>query len=69
MNCLDENGVAKITVVEDIEDSEWTKEEMVDLAQDTVTLINNEIDQMDEVEDKDKMKQVIRDLYLESISL
>ena len=40
---------------------------MVDLAQDTVTLINN--DQMDEVEDKDKMKQVIRDLYLESISL
>ena len=42
---------------------------MVDLAQDTVTLINNEIDQMEEVEDKDKMKQVIRDLYLESISL
>ena len=42
---------------------------MVDLAQDTVTLINNEIDQIDEVEDKDKMKQVIRDLYLESISL
>ena len=35
----------------------------------SLKLINNEIDQMDEVEDKDKMKQVIRDLYLESISL
>ena len=42
---------------------------MVDLAQDTVTIINNEIDGMQEVKDKDKMKKLIKDLYMESLSL
>ena len=45
------------------------KEEIVDLAQDTVTLINNEIDSIDEVEDKARMKKLIKDLYMESLSL
>ena len=69
MDKLYDNGVAKITIVEDIIDSEWTKEEIVDLAQDTVTLINNEIDTIEEVEDKTRMKKLIKDLYMESISL
>ena len=69
MDKLYDNGVAKITIVEDIVDSEWTKEEIVDLAQDTVTLINNEIDSIDEVEDKTRMKKLIKDLYMESLSL
>jgi DNA repair exonuclease SbcCD nuclease subunit len=69
MDKLYEAGVAKITIIEDIIDSEWTKEEIVDLAQDTVTLINNEIDTIEEVEDKTKMKQLIKDLYMESLSL
>jgi len=69
MDKLYDNGVAKITIVEDIIDSEWTKEEIVDLAQDTVTLINNEIDSIDEVEDKTRMKKLIKDLYMESLSL
>jgi|TARA_R110001583_G_scaffold1042_1_gene8942 DNA repair exonuclease SbcCD nuclease subunit len=62
-------GVAKITTVEEVLESEWTKEEIVDLAQDTVTIINNEIDGMQEVKDKDKMKKLIKDLYMESLSL
>jgi len=69
MNNLYDAGVAKITTVEDIIDSEWTKEEIVDLAQDTVTLINNEIDSIEEVEDKPRMKKLIKDLYMESLSL
>lgn len=62
-------GVAKITVVEELINSEWTKEEIVDLAQDTVTLINNEIDLIEEVKDKTKMKKIIKDLYMESLSI
>ena len=62
-------GIAKITIVEEVTDAEWTKEEIVDLAQDTVTLINNEIDSMEEVKDKDKMKTLIKELYMESLSL
>ena len=69
MDKLYESGVAKITIVEDIIDSEWTKEEIVDLAQDTVTLINNEIDSIEEVNDKSRMKKLIKDLYMESLSL
>ena len=69
MDKLYDNGVAKITIVEDIVDSEWTKEEIVDLAQDTVTLINNEIDSIEEVQDKSRMKQLIKDLYMESLSI
>ena len=69
MDKLYESGVAKITIVEEIIDSEWTKEEIVDLAQDTVTLINNEIDAIEEVDDKPRMKKLIKDLYMESLSL
>jgi len=69
MDKLYDAGVSKLTIVEDIEDNNWTKEEIVDLAQDTVSLINSEIDGMEEVADKDKMKTMIKDLYMESLSL
>ena len=69
MDKLYDVGVSKITVVEDMTEDDMTDEESVDLAQDTVTLINNEIDSMEEVEDKDKMKRLIKDLYMESLSL
>ena len=69
MDKLYDVGVAKITIVEELINSDWTKEEIVDLGQDTVTLINNEIDSMDEVKDKEKMKRLIKDLYMESLSL
>ena len=36
MDKLYDSGVSKITVVEELINSEWTKEEIVDLAQDTV---------------------------------
>ena len=44
MDNLYDCGVAKITIVEELINAEWTKEEIVDLAQDTVTLINNEVE-------------------------
>ena len=69
MDLLEGSGVAKITIVEDVDNSDWTKEEIVDLTQDTVTIINNEIDEMDEVEDKSKMKRIIKDLYMESLAI
>ena len=69
MDKLYDCGVAKITIVEELNDADWTKEEMVDMAQDTVSLINEEIDSMEEVKDKEKMKQLIQDLYMESLSI
>jgi len=69
MDKLYDAGVSKITIVEELNNSDWTKEEIVDLGQDTVTLINNEIDTMDEVKDKERMKRLVKDLYMESLSL
>jgi DNA repair exonuclease SbcCD nuclease subunit len=69
MESLDNSGVAKVTVVEDIDNSDWTKEEMVDLTQDTVTIINNEIDTMNEIHNKDKMKKIMKELYMESLAI
>ena len=69
MDLLEGSGVAKITIVEDVDNSDWTKEEIVDLTQDTVTIINNEIDEMKEIEDKSKMKRIIKDLYMESLAI
>jgi len=69
MDKLYDCGVAKITIVEEFDSSDWTKEEILDLAQDTVTLINNEVDALEEIKDKDRMKQLIRDLYMESLTL
>ena len=69
MDKLYDAGVAKITTIEESSDILDTDEEIVDLAQDTVTLINNEIDSIEEVEDKDKLKKLIKDLYMESLSL
>jgi DNA repair exonuclease SbcCD nuclease subunit len=69
MDKLYDCGVAKITIVEELDNSEWTQEEIVDLAQDTVTLINNEVDALEEIKDKERMKRLIKDLYMESLSL
>ena len=69
MDKLYDCGVSKITVVEGMVPADWTKEEIIDLAQDTVTLINSEIEGLEEVKDKDKMKRIIKDLYMESLSL
>ena len=69
MDTLIDAGVAKITIIEESSDILENEEELVDLAQDTVTLINNEIDLMEEVDNKDKLKKLIKDLYMESLSL
>ena len=69
MDNLYDCGVEKITIIEEMYNSQWTQEDIVDLAMDTVTLINNEVDSLKEVKDKDKMKRIIKDLYMESLSL
>jgi DNA repair exonuclease SbcCD nuclease subunit len=69
MDKLYECGAAKVTTVEDYDCSNDNEDEMVDLAQDTVTIINDEIDTLEEIQDKDRMKRLIKDLYMESLSL
>ena len=62
--------VSNVTVVEDY-GGEDELEEDVDLSLDTVSIISNEVNDMKElnVEQKTKLKLMIRDLYLESLTV
>ena len=56
-----------VTFIEDV--VEISKEDIVDTTEDTITIINNEIDSMEEVDDKTKLKKIIQELYMESLTL
>jgi DNA repair exonuclease SbcCD nuclease subunit len=56
-----------VTFIEDV--IEISKEDIVDTTEDTITIINNEIDSMEEVDDKSKLKKIVQELYMESLTL
>lgn len=58
-------GVYGATVIEDKEMG-ITLTEQVDVAQDTLSIINNEIDQL-KVANPNKLKNILKELYLESL--
>jgi len=64
---LYQHKVIDVTVVEDMSDF-VIEEESIDMAKDTLTIINDEIDHDDNIEEKGKIKQIIRELYMEGLS-
>lgn len=62
--------VSNVTVVEDYGSEDETEED-VDLSLDTVSIISNEVNDMKELneEQKTKLKLMIRDLYMESLTV
>tara|TARA_R100001509_G_scaffold148320_1_gene106060 strand:- start:26149 stop:27204 length:1056 start_codon:yes stop_codon:yes gene_type:complete len=67
LDTLYKNKVIDITVVEDMSDF-LIEEETIDMAKDTLTIINDEIDSDVDIEEKGKIKEIIRDLYMEGLS-
>ena len=59
--------VANLTVAEE-QNSDILSVDKVDASLDTVSIINNEIDGMQEVQNKEKLKKIIHELYIESLS-
>lgn len=67
LDTLYKHKVVDVTVVEDM--SDFTIEESdIDMAKDTLTIINDEVDSDTEIKDKSEIKQIIRDLYMEGLS-
>ena len=62
------SGVANITIV-DATEINFEVDEEVDMKQDTLSLIYETIDNMTDVEDKSKLKDLVKQLYMESLSL
>jgi len=60
--------VTSVNIIEQ-ESMNLMTEQPVDNSQDTLSIINTEIDGMEEIENKNKLKTLIYDLYMESISV
>ena len=58
-------GVINLNIVEEMIE---TSTDTVDVAQDTMSIINEEIDKLETVENKGKLKSLIHELYIESLS-
>jgi hypothetical protein len=61
------NAVASLNIIEE-NNVELSSEQTVDNTKDTLTIINAEIDAMEEVQNKNKLKNIIHELYMESLS-
>lgn len=59
--------VANLTVVE-LEDEKEENEEKIDLQKDTLTIISEEIDRMG-INNPEKLKRIINELYVESLNI
>jgi DNA repair exonuclease SbcCD nuclease subunit len=62
-------GVQQLQIIEDTSISSKLDDADVDVSEDTITIISKEIDGMDDISDKNKLKLIIKDLYMESLSI
>jgi hypothetical protein len=58
-------GVINLNIVEEMPE---TSTDEVDVTQDTISIINEEVDKLEISEDKGKIKSLIHELYIESLS-
>ena len=65
MDCLYRENPESVTIVDD-ETVIEVDEEKVDFKKDTLTLLMDEIDKIETIDNKDKLKSLIRDIYVES---
>lgn len=67
VNRLYDTGVLDLTIAEDFSESEEVEEE-VDQAEDTVTILNKYIGNLTTDLDKDKLKNIMKELYVEALN-
>jgi DNA repair exonuclease SbcCD nuclease subunit len=57
----------QLTIVEEYTDKQNPID--IDISEDTISIINKEIDNLEHISDKTKLKIIIKDLYMESLTL
>jgi len=57
-----------ISIVEDFSDTNISDDDVIDQADDTITIISKVIDGVDTSLDKDKLKGIMRDIYLDALN-
>lgn len=59
--------VYELSIIEDYQEKQSDVD--IDISEDTLSIINKEIDALEKVKDKTKLKVIIKDLYMESLTL
>lgn len=60
---------ASVTIVEDFTDlTEGIEDDMIDQAEDTLSIINKTVDTLGDDIDKNRMKNILRELYIEALN-
>jgi DNA repair exonuclease SbcCD nuclease subunit len=62
-------GVYELSIIEDYSDQQTMSASVEDVSKDTLTLINEEVDKMETIDNKLKLKKMIHDLYIESLTI
>ncbi len=70
INKIYQENPADLSIVEDMAEAEDFTEEQLDQTQDTVTILNNYVDNLkDESIDSDKLKTFLREVYVEALNI
>ena len=59
--------VQEVSIIEDYQEKQTETD--IDIAEDTLSIINKEIDSLENIENKTKLKVLVKDLYMESLTL
>lgn len=57
----------EISIIEDYQEKQTETD--IDIAEDTLSIINKEIDSLENIENKTKLKVLVKDLYMESLTI
>jgi hypothetical protein len=68
IDTLYKSGITDISIVEDFTDITTGPEDVVDQAEDTMTLLSKHIDNLTLNVDNDKIKNLMRELYVEALN-
>ena len=68
MNKLYDAGTLDITIAEDFTELEDISDEDIDQAEDTVTILNKYVDNLTTDLEKDKLKVIMKELYVEALN-
>ena len=62
-------GVYELGFVEDYSEQQTMSSSVEDISKDTISLINEEVDKLENIDNKFKLKKMIHELYLESLTV
>lgn len=68
VDALNACELQEFSIIEDFENTDLEESE-IDITKDTISIIASEVDMNENIKDKDKIKMIIKELYMESLTI